>query len=237
VIDPRNLPDDYLLFILLPTEERWVGQCPFFEGFQITLGFAPSADHSGLTMDRLMALIRANQLKGELLYPNGKITPITFEIVHHRGKDEVYMKSSLGYFIWEYASVTSQQIAFAFYFWYTPPATQTDLAALQQAEQLLETPSNWHQQDDRKCEDDLATHRWSLFCALKHASIDQAGEYNHHNTAIQYVRFVIDERVPDHGFAHTLMDYNNAPTTTHRDILRCIALAKKRIQEDLAAAR
>jgi hypothetical protein len=57
------------------------------------------------------------------------------------------------------------------------------------------------------------------------------GEYNHHNTAIQTARFVIDELIPNHGFAHTLMDYNNAPSTRHGDILHVLELSNKRIQQ------
>ena len=87
--------------------------------------------------------------------------------------------------------------------------------------------------DDRKCEDDIANNKWSLFCAIKHASIQKMGEYNHHNTAMQALRLAIDELIPDHGFAHTLRDYNNLPSTTHKDVLMVIDRAKKRIEEEL----
>jgi hypothetical protein len=63
------------------------------------------------------------------------------------------------------------------------------------------------------------------------------GEYNHHNTAMQALRFTIDELIPDHGFEHTLMDYNNSPSTTHHDILMVIEQAKKRIEEELRKAK
>lgn len=59
------------------------------------------------------------------------------------------------------------------------------------------------------------------------------GEYNHHNTAMQTVRFVIEDLDPDSYFEHALMDYNNAPSTNHADILRVLAIAKKRIKEEL----
>ena len=58
-------------------------------------------------------------------------------------------------------------------------------------------------------------------------------EYNHHNTAIQKVRFVIDDLIPNHGYEHTLMDFNNSPSTTHDDILKVIDKAKKRIEKEL----
>jgi hypothetical protein len=73
-----------------------------------------------------------------------------------------------------------------------------------------------------------------LFCALKSASLEIAGEYNHHNTAVQTTRFVIDEIIPDHEFAHTLMDYNNASTTSYEDILHVLELSKQRIRQELS---
>ena len=48
------------------------------------------------------------------------------------------------------------------------------------------------------------------------------GEYNHHNTTMQTVRFVIDDVIPDHGFEHTLMDYNNSPSTKYENILHVL---------------
>ena len=155
-------------------------------------------------------------------------------MVNHRGKDEIYMKTSLGYFLWEYVEIRENKIVFAIYWWYCPPAQEVDLKILEQAEQLLSNSANWHQKDDRSCDDDIESNLFSLFCALKHASIELAGEYNHHNTAMQTVRFVIDELVPQHGFEHTLRDYNNAPSTRHGDILHCLRLAKERIKAQLS---
>jgi len=51
---------------------------------------------------------------------------------------------------------------------------------------------------------------------------------------MQSARFAIDELLPNHGFAHTLMDFNNAPTTSHADILRVLDLARARIAAELA---
>lgn len=73
-------------------------------------------------------------------------------------------------------------------------------------------------------------------CALKHASIATMGEYNHHNTAMQTLRFFIDELVPGHGFAHTLMDFNNAAATSHADILEVLGLAREHIEVELSRA-
>jgi len=110
---------------------------------------------------------------------------------------------------------------------------KVDLETLEMTEQLLADATNWHKKDDRKCENDIESSRWSLFCALKYASIKKMGEYNHHNTAMQTVRFVIDDLIPDHGFEHTLMDYNNLLSTEHKDILSVVRIAKERIKKEI----
>jgi len=143
------------------------------------------------------------------------------------------MKTRLGFFLWESAIIRNDELTFVIDFWYTPPARPTDLAALELTGRLLADSANWHQHDDRRCEDDIERNQWSLFCALKYASIEKMGEYNHHNAAMNTVRFVIDDVVRDHGFAHTLMDYNNAQSTSHADVLLVLDVAKERIKQEM----
>lgn len=51
------------------------------------------------------------------------------------------------------------------------PATNNDLRILLKAEELLKDESVWNRKDDREFDDDEATGKRSLFCALqKHAS-------------------------------------------------------------------
>jgi hypothetical protein len=183
--------------------------------------------------DTLVSVVRNQRITGTLTYPNGKATPIEYEVVRHRDKDDIYMKTTLGYFLWEWVTIREDQLAFVIDWWYCPPARDLDRAALEMAIQLLADSANWHKEDDRRCDNDTETNCWSLFCALKHASLEKMGEYNHHNTAMQTVRFVIDDLIPDHRFEHTLMDFNNAPATTHADIIRALKLAEQRITQQL----
>ena len=143
------------------------------------------------------------------------------------------MKSSLGYFLWEYFSANDNEAGFAIYWWYCPPATEKDVEIIEMASEILADPSRWNSSDDRECENDIETNQWSLFCALKYSSMEIMKEYNHHGTAIQSARFAIDELVPNHGFAHTLMDYNNNSSTSHREIMHVLDLARLRIEGEL----
>ena len=49
----------------------------------------------------------------------------------------------------------------------------------------------WDRADDRICEDGDET--FSLYCALKFATIDEVGEYQHRRTALQEVRFALED--------------------------------------------
>ena len=50
------------------------------------------------------------------------------------------------------------------------PASNQDLQILQRAKEILSDESKWNSDDDRVCNDDDT--KWSLFCALKKATIE-----------------------------------------------------------------
>ncbi len=228
-----TLPDNYLQFILSRQTDRLEGASEYLEGFKISMDIPPELLEIGLDIKTLISLVRNQEITGTLTYPNGKTFQIKYEVVRHRGTEDIYMKTTLGYFLWEMLNIQDDKVVFAIYWWYCPPANKFDLETLEMTEQLLADSTNWHNNDDRKCDDDVESNHWSLFCALKHASIEKMGEYNHHNTAMQTVRFVIDDLIPNHGFEHTLMDYNNASSTKHGDILRILEIAKERIKKEI----
>ena len=228
-----ELPDDYLPFTLHQLDEKLEGGSEFLEGFKISMYVPSEFLENEWNIEAIVSLVRSQNVTGMVTYPSGRTTKIQYEIVRHREVEEIYMKSSLGYFLWEYMFIQDGKLSLAIYWWYCPPATEKDRQIIEFAGKLLADSSRWHQDDDRECENDIENNRWSLFCALQHASMEIYGEYNHHNTAIQSVRFVIDELVPNHGFPHTLMDYNNESSTTHSDILRVLELSRQRIEREL----
>ncbi|HVP37190.1 MAG TPA: hypothetical protein VMT04_09370 [Terriglobales bacterium] len=232
-ISQDELPDDYLPFTLHQLNDKLEGESEFLKGFKISMDVPCEILGNELSLDTIFSLVRNRNETGTLTYPDGKTTKIEYEIVHYRKTEDIYMKTSLGYFLWEYMSIRDGKLSFAIYWWYCPPATEVDLEIIEMAEKLLADSSHWQKNDDRDCADDIENDQWSLFCALKHSSIVKTGEYNHHNTAIQTTRFIIDEFIPNHGFEHTLMDFNNATSTRHGDILHVLELSKKRIKQEL----
>lgn len=229
----KDTSDNYIEYSLDLFKDKLEGSSVQLEGYKISMNIPQGYFKNGLDYHRLISLIQNRQVNGSLSSVNGKFSEIKYEIVPYKDSLAILMKTSTGWFLWEKIKVESQRLKFLFNWWYCPPATKMDLEILNQAESLLTDSTCWHKNDDRKCEDDETNNSWSLFCALKYASIKIMKEYNHHNTAIQTVRFVIDDLMPNHEFEHTLMNYNNLASTTHKDIIKVIELAIKRIQNVL----
>jgi hypothetical protein len=115
------------------------------------------------------------------------------------------------------------------------PVTADDLRILVKAEELLKDDSVWNRKDDRECQDDEATGKRSLFCALQKACVDVLGSYDHRRAALQEVRFAVEDATRGRDFEHRLRDFNNLPETRLADIKRVLWVAKERVKSRLKA--
>lgn len=110
------------------------------------------------------------------------------------------------------------------------PVTSDDLRILLRANELLKDESVWNRNDDRTCDDDEATGKRSLFCALQKACIEVLGKYEHRRAALQEVRFAVEEATVGRDFEHRLRDFNNLPETRLADIKKVIQVATDRVK-------
>ena len=101
-----------------------------------------------------------------------------------------------------------------------------DLQILQRAKEILSDESKWNSDDDRVCNDDDT--KWSLFCALKKATIDTLGEYDHRRVALMEVRWIIHKLMEGEDFKHRLMDFNN--TRGFDDIIKVLDESIQKVQ-------
>ena len=109
------------------------------------------------------------------------------------------------------------------------PVTVEDLRILVKADAFLKDESAWNRKDDRQCDDDKASGKWSLSCALDVACIEVLGQYDHTRGALQEVRFVVEEVTAGRQFEGRLMGFNNLPETRFEDIKRVLRLARERV--------
>lgn len=121
------------------------------------------------------------------------------------------------------------------------PVSIKDLRTLERAAELLASEATWNRNDDRRCDDDEAMNRRSLYCALLRASADTYGSHDpsrvadHRRVALQEVRFAVEEATGGLELEHRLMDFNNLPGTTLADIQRVLAQATTRVRARLPA--
>jgi hypothetical protein len=113
------------------------------------------------------------------------------------------------------------------------PVTNDDLRILLKTDELLKDESVWNRKDDRECDDDEATGKRSLFCALQKACIDVLGAYDHRRVALQEVRFAVEDATRGQDFEHRLRDFNNLPATRLADIKRVLRVATDRVKSRL----
>ena len=111
------------------------------------------------------------------------------------------------------------------------PVTTQDVQILEIANQLLSSETFWNRVDTRRCLPQAT--KLSLFCALRQACIQVLGSFHHRGTALQEVRFVIDERGKD--YEHRLMGFNNDPSTSFQDVKAVLSAAADRLRRSLTA--
>jgi hypothetical protein len=115
-----------------------------------------------------------------------------------------------------------------------PSVSKSDVAIVQKARQILDSPQKWNRADNRNCPQTETT--FSLYCALETATFDITGDFAHRGAAMQEARFVIDDDLaPQNNYDHRLMDYNNDPHTTFTDVQRFFDLLQGRIEGRLEA--
>jgi len=204
-----------------------------FAGYDVSMNLSSDFSNDSLSIDYLFSFIRNQDVRGEFIFPDGKTTEIQYSLIPYQDTVTVFMKTSNGWFPWDKIRIENNKLIFSYNYWYCPPASNVDLEILNLCFNYLKDAFYWHQNDDRNCDDDKIDKTWSLFCAIKTASIKKMGEYNHRGTVIQTTRFVIDELYPNHGYAHTLMDFNNDPNTKYSGIINVLNIVKNRIEAEL----
>ncbi|MBV9745992.1 MAG: hypothetical protein JO099_19705 [Acidobacteriia bacterium] len=113
-----------------------------------------------------------------------------------------------------------------------PAVSNSDLAIVRRARQILSSPKKWNRADTRECPANEKT--FSLYCSLAKATEEMTGDFEHRGPAMQEARFAIEDYSPKaKNYDHRLMDFNNDSATTFRDIQKVFALLQIRIANRL----
>jgi len=123
--------------------------------------------------------------------------------------------------------------------------TQVDLRIVHRAREILSSPEKWNRADTRVCRVQQCklgcpsnARTFSLYCALKKATEEVKGSFDHRGAAMQGARVVIDElAVNRKDFQHRLEGYNNDPTTTFADIQNVLHALEDRTRREAVASQ
>src|SRR5437763_140502 len=108
--------------------------------------------------------------------------------------------------------------------------TPNDLSIIEHAEALLSDSTKWNRRDDRECADDIASGKYSLYCALYKASIEVTGKFDHRSAAMEIVRYTVEKHYSSRVKDHRLMDWNNHSATTFAEVKAVLQEASAKIR-------
>jgi len=100
---------------------------------------------------------------------------------------------------------------------------------------MLADESFWNRHDDKLCDDDDRSRKWSLYCVIEAACRDTAVGCEHTQVASQEVRFAIEEAAPGASLFEggRLTGFNNLPETRFEDVKRVLRLARQHVRARL----
>lgn len=103
------------------------------------------------------------------------------------------------------------------------PVNETDLRILMTTKKLIPNESAWDRTSSRNCTPQA--NKFSLYCALREASIREAGNFRHRRPAMQIVRAEIEKVKPHSNYEHRLAGFNSDPTVKFSDLQHILDLS------------
>jgi len=209
-------------------EDKLIGSCEnsYFTGFEI---------HLTDSINDSIALFKQLPLTGIATINHQYTVEVRFELTERAGFAQILFKSSPGWFTMDHLLVNDKGIYFTIDHDPDVPVTRSDLRIVSKVKELLQDEDHWHKDDDRDCDDDIQSGKYSLFCALQIASLEVNGEYNHRSAIMQKVRHTIAAMYPDKTWEHRLRDFNNMPETSFTVLNELLEMVEEEVVGELKA--
>lgn len=207
-------------------EEKLIGTCEnsYFTNFEIDL--------DNTQFDSVNIFEQA-PLHGTVTIDNNYKLDVDYVITNRSGLPQLLVETKAGWFTLDDLTFSETGISFVIDHDPDVPVTQVDLDIIKRAKELIQEEKYWHKQDDRKCDDDAENNCYSLFCALKIASVELEGNYNHRNAIMQKIRHSIADLYPNKEWNHRLMDFNNMSETDYKGLISLLNQVEKEVREEL----
>lgn len=158
---------------------------------------------------------------------------LSCELTERAGFAQIILKNGAGWFTMDSLKVSKNSVTFTIDHDPDVPVSVVDLRIIRRAKDFLSEENFWHKNDDRDCEDDKENQRYSLFCALQSASIEEEGAYNHRNAIMQKIRHTIVDIYPNKEWEHRLRDFNNMPETDYKVLMDLLNRVESQVISEL----
>lgn len=202
---------------LVLEKNKIVGQTenPYFTGFEIELDTIYTSLDSASLFSQLPRV-------GKINFKNRIQIPTEFTLTERSGYPQIMFRFKNDYLTFDHMQIERTSLIFTINEDPEVPVTNDDLKIIQITQELLSEELYWHKNDDRNCEDDLSNKSYSLYCALRIASLEVENRYNHRNAALQKLRHLIELKYPNRKWNHRMMDFNNMEETDYQDIIEIL---------------
>ena len=110
-----------------------------------------------------------------------------------------------------------------------------DLKILKQADTLLNDPSKWSKNHGDNCDNNIATEKYSLECALRAASMDVVGEWEDepNRPVIRLIRLKLEQDENRRFVGNVVREWNNHPDTTFKEVKSLLSECIKVIENQI----
>lgn len=168
---------------------------------------------------------------GTLQIPRWPTLPIEMESVPYEPEPGLVLKTQVAWVRVEEPLVDQAELAFWFQWDEDAPPSRDDLEILERTEAILSDERVWDRSANRRCTPRATT--WTLFCALRDATVEVTGEFHERQPALVILESVINDVFREMGFQDPLVDYNTYEDAILVEMHRLLGNAASRVRSAL----
>jgi hypothetical protein len=213
------------------TDGQWAGPCGKFNGKNLSINIREGAR---VTSGRWRSDVEATEVWVGTMMNDGQTATRSIEIEHYQ-TEVVFARTTFGWVQVSDWSQSEDRIEFEIHMDVPVAPSKLDLLIVRRAGEILADEEAWNRKDNRKCPKGAA--KWSIYCAMRRASVDVTGGSHHRRPALQEVRKIIQERSKSRRYRHPLMDYNNDKRTRIEDVHSVFTEAGETIIQSLLSGK
>jgi hypothetical protein len=157
--------------------------------------------------------------------------PTQFEVVPDATGGQSVARTPFGWFAVSNLTMTENRLRLQLNTDRQVRPTAQDIAIIERAIALLPDAAVWNKNDNRECPP--GQRKLSMFCALMQATTELSGGVHYRQPALQAVREVLNTVDASRIKTHRIMDYNNHPDTTLKEIHDLLRTASAKLDRDI----